>query len=281
LPAKGDVRQGEALLQAALERDPASLPALAMLLNLYDRQRRTQEAVQRISTLVYQHPQNAGLHFLLAVGYFRMKELEKSEVSLRRAITLDPKTPDAYTLLADIDLAKGAVEKAKMDFRAAIDANPRNMTNYRALEMQYEKEGNWEEAKKLCEKAHEVDSASPLVANDLASLYLEHGGDVNTALSLAQMAKQKMPNSPNIADTLGWAYYKLGSVESAIGQLKECTQKAPDNSVCQYHLAMAYIGARQFRFAQRSLQMALKANPDFPYAANAKAALDKVSKELR
>ena len=60
--------------------------------------------------------------------------------------------------------------------------------------------------KKLCEKAREVDPDSPLVANNLAYLYLEHGGDVNVALSLAQMVRQKMPNSPDAADTLGWAY---------------------------------------------------------------------------
>jgi cellulose synthase operon protein C len=49
-----------------------------------------------------------------------------------------------------------------------------------------------------------------VVANQLAYIYLEHGGDVNVALGLAQQAKQKMPDSPNVADTLGWAYYKSG-----------------------------------------------------------------------
>ena len=28
------------------------------------------------------------------------------------------------------------------------------------------------------------------------------------------MAKRKMPDFPNAADTLGWAYYKLGSPEA-------------------------------------------------------------------
>jgi hypothetical protein len=42
-----------------------------------------------------------------------------------------------------------------------------------ALVIQYEKEGNWEEAKKICERAHEVDPSAPFVA-------------VNVALPLAQ-----------------------------------------------------------------------------------------------
>ena len=36
-----------------------------------------------------------------------------------RAIALEPKTPDAYTLLGNIDFAKGSLEKAKADLRTA------------------------------------------------------------------------------------------------------------------------------------------------------------------
>jgi len=275
--AKGDARQAEAMLLAALDRDPASLPALAMLLKVYDRQGKTKLVVERISGLVLQYPQNAGLHFLLGVAYYNLKDLEKAEASIRQALALDPKTLDAYTMLANIDLATGSVEKAKADLNAAIAANPRNVANYLALEIQFEKETNWDEAKKLCEKAHQVDPASPQVADHLAYLYLEHGGDANIALSLAQTAKQKIPDSPLAADILGWAYYKLGSPKSAIPQLKESVQKAPGNAPFQYHLGMAYVAAGQWDLAKQALQKALSDNPRFPQAADAVAALHRIS----
>jgi tetratricopeptide (TPR) repeat protein len=170
------------------------------------------------------------------------------------------------------------VENAKADLQAAIDRNPREVANYLALDTLYEKEGNWERARKVCEKAHEVDPDSSLVANNLAYLYLEHGGDVNVALSLAQTVRQKMPDSPQTADTLGWAYYKLGLAESAVLQLKECAQKDPNNPTYQYHLGMAYMAARHFDLAGGSLQKALRDNPNFPDAASARAALAKISK---
>jgi tetratricopeptide (TPR) repeat protein len=276
--AKGELQQGETLLQAALSRDPTSLPALAMLVSLCVRQGRAQEPVERISKLVERYPRIAGLRFLLAVGHLALRDLEKSEASVRQAMALDPKTPDAYTLLANIDLAKGLVEKAKVDLHTAIEANPRNVTNFMALGTQYEKEGNWDEAKKLFERGHQVDPDSPLVANELAYLYLEHGGDVNVSLSLAQMAKQKMPDSIHAADTLGWAYYKLGAHDLAVAQLKDCVQKAPNNPVFQYHLGMAYAAVGNLTSAEESLRRALNGNANFPYAASAKAALDRISK---
>jgi tetratricopeptide (TPR) repeat protein len=116
------------------------------------------------------------------------------------------------------------------------------------------------------------------VANNLAYLYLEHGGDVHVALSLAQMARQKMPNSPNTAGTLGWAYYKSGAPESAVVQLKQCAQEDPNNPLYQYHLGMAQMAARHFDLAEQSLQKALRDDPNFPDAASARAALAKISK---
>jgi tetratricopeptide (TPR) repeat protein len=276
--AKGNLRQASAVLQDALARDPASLPALATLLNLEVREGRAAESVRRLAGLIQQDPQNASLHFLQGLAYFSLKDMGRAETSVRQALKLDPYTPGAYTLLGNIALAKGAPDEAKSHFRTAIAAHPRNLLNYMALVTQYEREGNWEEAKRLCEKAHEIDTNSPLVAAELAFLYLEHGGDVNTAVSLAQIAKQKLPDSPITTDALGWAYYKLGSMDSALAQLKESSRKVPDNPTYHYHLGMAYLAAHQSDLALRSLQAALRTDPQFLYAANARAALEQISK---
>ena len=102
---------------------------------------------------------------------------------------------------------------------------------------------------------------------------------MNVALPLAQMAKQKLPDSPIAADTLGWVYYKLGSAEPAVTELKEGVQKAPHNPTIRYHLGMAYMAGGHSGLAREALQMALKDNPKFPQAADAAAALQKMSKE--
>jgi tetratricopeptide (TPR) repeat protein len=281
LAANGDAHQSEAILQDELRRDTASIPALAGLLKLYSQQGRSAEAVRRITESVQQTPQKAGLHFLLGLAYFSLKDLDRSEASVRQALKLDPQTPDAYALLANIALARGSTEEAKSILRTAIAAAPRKLMNYMSLVTQYEKEGNWEEAKRLCEKAHEIDTNSPLVATELAFLYLEHGGDVNAAVSLAQIAKQKLPDSPITADALGWAYYKLGSLGSAVVQLKESSEKAPNNPIYRYHLGMAYMASRRFDLASQSLRAALRTDPAFPYADNARSALEQLPRGVR
>jgi len=281
LIAKGDLAQAEGKLEEALDRDSANLPAVSTLLGLYTRQGKTQAAVQRISKLVEQDPKSAGLHVLLGEAWFNVKELDKAEANARQALALDPKIEDGYSLLANTDLARGALDQARTHFRAAIDANPTGLSNYMSLELLSEREGNWEEAKNLVEKAHQIDPASPFVANNLAYLYLEHGGDVNVAVSLARMARQKQPASPVTADTLGWAYYKLGSANAAVGELTESVKKVPRNPVYQYHLGMAYLADGRPDLARQSLDRALKSDPRFTDAANARAALDKISRQAQ
>jgi tetratricopeptide (TPR) repeat protein len=281
LIAKGDIQHGEPELQEALRADPVALPALATLLKLSLGKGNTPEVIQRISGLLQQHPQNAGLQFLLALGYFSIKDLDRAEAGVRKALALDPRIPDAYTLLANIDFARGATEKAKADLRSAIALQPLNVSNYVALGAQFERESNWEEAKKSFEKAHAMDPNAPSVSAELAFLYLEHGGDVNVAVSLAQMAKQKMPDSPMTADALGWAYYKLGSTDLAIAQLKESAAKIPNNPIYQYHLGMAYMSARRMDMAAQSLRTALKEDPNFRDAPLARTALGEIAQQKR
>jgi len=120
-----------------------------------------------------------------------------------------------------------------------------------------------------------------MVADELAFLYLEHGGDVNVALGLAQQAKQRSPNSPVTADALGWAYYKLGSPESAVPQLKDSVQKVPNNPIFQYHLGMAYLASGHRDLAQRSLQTAAQGQSELSLRSQCPASLEKISKQLR
>jgi tetratricopeptide (TPR) repeat protein len=279
--AKGNLHKAEEMALAALERDPVSLRALEILEKAQAQLGRPQDSVKRLSGLVSQFSNNAELRFLLARACFDQHDLQKAEVSVRQAIALDPRTPDAHSLLAEIDLAKGLNAEAVAEFRAAIDSDPHKVSNYLAVANLYKAASRWEDATKALEKANTVDSGSPYVKNNLANQYLEHGGDLNVALSLAQQAKQALPDSPVVADTLGWAFYKVGSYRSAIEQLSLSTQKAPENAEYQYHLGVAYLGAGRMEPAAQSLRRALKSNPTFAYADNARAALDRIAKQAQ
>ena len=90
---------------------------------------------------------------------------------------------------------------------------------------------------------------------------LEHDGNSDVALSLAQTARRGMPESPNSADTLGWAYYKKGAYLLSLKLLQDAANKAPENATYQYHLGLAYYKAGDASKAKMHLRRALELDP--------------------
>jgi tetratricopeptide (TPR) repeat protein len=140
-----------------------------------------------------------------------------------------------------------------------------------------ERRGNWEKAQTLYEKVQNIQPDEPASANNLSYLLLEHGGNVDRALALAQTARRAMPNSVNTADTLAWAYYKKGIYTSAIDLLEENVKKAPQDSTYYYHLGLAYEKSNKVEQARNMLQHAIKLDPKSPHADEIHQALAELS----
>jgi Flp pilus assembly protein TadD len=109
-------------------------------------------------------------------------------------------------------------------------------------------------------------------ANNLAYLMLDHDGDLNVALSLAQTARRNMPGVPNTADTLGWAYFRSGSFAQAAPMFEEAVKKEPGNATYHYHLGLAYQKLNDSARARAELQKAISVNPKSPVAEEARRA---------
>jgi Flp pilus assembly protein TadD len=106
---------------------------------------------------------------------------------------------------------------------------------------------------------------------------LEHGGDVNVALTLAQTARRGLQGMPNSADTLGWAYYHNGSFSAAVPLLEEAVKKAPSNSAYLYHLGLAYAKLKDTDRARSQFERAISIDPKSSIAERARSALSQVA----
>jgi tetratricopeptide (TPR) repeat protein len=126
-------------------------------------------------------------------------------------------------------------------------------------------------------QALELDPQFAPAANNLAWLYSERGKNIDVALSLAQTAMEKLPDDPNVSDTLGWIYYKKGAYRKALALLEESREKLPDNAVVRYHVGMAYEKTGDHPSAKRELDRALKISPSFEGADEARQALQALS----
>jgi Flp pilus assembly protein TadD len=121
--------------------------------------------------------------------------------------------------------------------------------------------GRWSDARKVYEVALKLDPNNAVSLNNLAFLEAEHGGDLNHAQTMAQRAKQFLPNRPEVADTLGWIYLKRNLADNAVDVFADLVRTNPHNSTFRYHLCQAYNQKGDKPAAVRECNAALRETP--------------------
>jgi tetratricopeptide (TPR) repeat protein len=256
--------EAEKAYQQALDIAPSSPEALSGLINAYVAQKQIDKAVFAAQTQVAKVPNSSALHDLLGTVLFNnKKDLKAAEVELKKATQLDRNNSDAFVKLGQVQFAMGSADEAIATYEQSIKDNPREVSFYILAGELYESKKDMAKARQMYQKALDIQPDNALASNNLAYVMLEEGGNIDVALSMAQNARRSMPDSPNAADTLGWAYYQKGAYNTAIDLFKEAMKKRPDDATLNYHIGMAYLKSDQQSLARQHLERVLKINPNY------------------
>ncbi len=273
LAAEKRLPESEKYFNVALSIDPSFPGTLRGLVRVCLAEKQPAKALVQVKEQISKQPDNSDIYVLLGELLSSQKDAPGAEAAFQKAVDLDPKNSEAVFNLGQLFTTQGAVDQAISTYRRAIQANPNDAASMVLWGNLEEKRGNWPKAQELYRKSLQVRPGYPPAANDLAYLMLNHGGNIDVALALVQDVRQVMPNSPDVADTLAWAYYKKGVYSTAIDLLKEALKKAPNNPEFNYHLGMAYQKNRERALAIEHLQRALSLDPGYSNA-------DKIRKTL-
>jgi Flp pilus assembly protein TadD len=275
--SRGRTAEAEKYWMQALELQPDSQEILRDLVFFYIRGKQTGRAIQTINAIPEEKKQ--GFHYeLLGLVYSQAGKSVDAERAYRRALEKDPgrSTPDIY-LFAE-HMKNGRTDEALTVLDGVVKKNPGNPSAYAVKAQVLEGQGKIEEAKDLYDRALEVDPNFDGAANNLAYILAEQGVDLQRALGHAQTARRKYPDNLDIADTLGWVYYKLGNHVLARDQLQFAVSKQPDNPIFQYHLGMVYTANKQIREAESAFRKAANSKRDVKERSLALAILKELTK---
>ena len=205
--------------------------------------------------------------------YLETGAAEKAEAAFRKAIGIDGSNPEAYAMLAQVYLSRRQPIRALAQFEEMLKQDPKSVSALTMTGMALEMESKPAEAEKRYEKALEINPHAVVAANNLAWLYATRGVNLDVALQLAQAATRDAPEQPVVNDTLGWLYYKKNLTSLAIPPLELSVGKAPKNPVFRYHLGLAYAKLGYSDRARKTLTEAIKLNPEFDGAGDARMVL--------
>jgi tetratricopeptide (TPR) repeat protein len=271
---QGDTASGLAHFRKALEIQPETPLSLNNILYLLLRANKFDEAMAEVDKLSKTAAPQDQVHIFRGRLYVTRKEYGPAEQEFRKALEVNPKNYEPYLHLGQMNIQRNDVQQALKEVDQLIARDAKFPPAY-LLKAFYQQAANDNQgAITSYRKVLELMPEDAVAANNLAWLLCERGTNLDEALKLAQLAKKKAPENPEIADTLGWVYYKLKNYTLAADQLLfSVNNRQPPQAEHYYRLGMAYYGKGDLTLARQTLRKALEMSASFPGADEARQIL--------
>jgi tetratricopeptide (TPR) repeat protein len=208
--------------------------------------------------------------------YFAQRKNNEAEESFQKALKENPNFLRPYYALGRLYLMERKEDKAIDQYKTILKKNPKQTGPHMLLGTIYDMQKRFDLSEKHYRAALDINPDFTPAANNLAYLLVIQDKDINEALELARQAKGKLPNDPNVMDTLGLVFYKKGLYDSAIGEFSDSLEKIPNNAIVHYHLGLAYHKKGDDHRARTALEKALSLNDNFDEADKAREILSKL-----
>ncbi len=226
----GDLDAAETYVEGVLAADPADLAGRQMM---------------------------AGLRVLQG-------DFAAGEALYREIIAGAPELPQPHHALATLLAGTGQREAALAALDAGIEATGGDGELLFFKAGLLEVGGDFDGAIAIYEALYARDSASMLVANNLASLLTTHRADPESLERAFAIARRlRGSDVPHFQDTYGWIMHLRGDSAQALTYLEPAARVLGDNPLVQFHLGEALLAAGRPADARASFARAVDlAGPD-------------------
>jgi tetratricopeptide (TPR) repeat protein len=219
-------------------------------------------AIQIASERLRRSPDRQDYRLALAQVYVAAGNFPAAAAQFQTLIGKNPKSAHLYLRLGEAKVRGGDIAGAQAAFHTARQLAPADATPALDLALLYDRAGRSEEARREYQIAIQLQPENTTALNNLAFLDAEEGVDLDQALAHAQRAQQRLPDDPNVQDTLALVYIRKNLTNDGVRMLRDLVSRNPDNAAFHLHLALALYQKGDRPWAKRELQAASRNNPD-------------------
>ena len=201
-----------------------------------------------------------------AINDGRRGDANAGIIKMRALAAIQPQETDVWTALGDLLRSSNEYAEAASAYDKAIAGTPegdrRLIGLYYARGVSLERSNRWEAAERDFRAALKLNPDRADVLNYLGYSWVDKGEHLDEAVAMLEKARALRPLDGFIADSVGWAYYRLGRYQDAARALEEAVQLAPAAADVNDHLGDAYWRVGRKIDARFQWQHALQLNPD-------------------
>ncbi|MGZ5938637.1 MAG: tetratricopeptide repeat protein [Rhizomicrobium sp.] len=180
----------------------------------------------------------------IALDEARLQKNDAAIADLKVITSTDPTDIDAWTALGDTYRSSQKFAEASDAYDHAIallgPGSAKDWPIYFARAVSEEGAKNWNAAEVDLKKALQLAPDEPAVLNYLGYSYVDQNRNIPEALAMLEKAHALKPTDGYIADSVGWAYFKLGRYADAARTLENAVELIPGDPTINDHLGDAY-----------------------------------------
>jgi len=268
-----DYPTAEAALTKAISLDPSDEDLKAGLVGVVYAAKGPDAALAQVKNLPNSNPGNRLGDLLTADVLVKSGKRPEAIAFLEKAQAANPnpnvalKLASLYETDPDLKRSIGLLERWTKDHKDDVLLRLQ-------LAQYYGRVHNYPAARAAFEQLASERPSDAIILNNLAWLY----GRANDpkARPMAERAYQLAPNSPQVADTLGWVMTTQGDAVNAMRYLQVALNAMPNDPDVQYHYALALSRNNKADDARIMLQKVLTPNADFESKSDAQQLLNRL-----
>ena len=222
------------------------------------------DAVRLIQAELSKNPENMQYRLALASLYVTAQKYGDAVRELQAVIDKSPKSPDLsmyYIRLGEAKRMAGDFSGAVAAFTKSRELSPKDPVPLLQLALLYENNGRLDESRKAYEEVLKMQPDNAVALNNVAYSKAEQGVDLDQALILAERARNKRPDDPDVIDTVGLIFVKKNLTDDGLRLLRELVARVPSNPLYHLHLAMALYQKGDKTEAKKELESAQRYGP--------------------
>ena len=201
-----------------------------------------------------------------ALNSARLGDNDKAIAQLRAQTEARPSDPQVWAALGDLQRDGDHFPDAVASYTKAIaieGGDPASRWNlYYARAVAHQEAGDWDEAERDLQAALKLSPDQPEVLNYLGYSWVDRGRNMMEAVDMLERAHALRPLDGYIADSVGWAYFRMERYQDAAETLEEAVLLTPGNSTVNDHLGDAYWRVGRKLEARFQWRHALTLDPD-------------------
>ncbi|WP_050985371.1 XrtA/PEP-CTERM system TPR-repeat protein PrsT [Rubrivivax gelatinosus] len=257
----GNTGVGFSELESIASGDRASTYADLALISARVRRNEIPEALKAVDGLQQKMPDAVLPHYLRGRLLARRGDRAGARASLQKAVSIDPVYFPAVAALAGLDLLDKKPEDARGRYTALLEREPKNPRAMLALaELRYAAGAKPEEILSLLVDAVKSNPAEAAPRVALIDYHLTRQ-DSKGANEAAAAAIAALPDDLLVLDAVGRAQLAAGNTQQAIATFGKAAAIQPGVAQPQLRLADAFMAAKDYESARRSLHRALEVSP--------------------